>query len=345
VRSLVTLVEGSTYDLEELLRRISESKENLVRTGLFASVLLNDRTDEQNRLILTVVVKERGYLHAAPRGYVNLHGGETESESGFTLSYDNLFGNGGRLDLDFPVYDAAGIGVRARTRPGGFSVGMSALYAYSFTEDRNRFVVAPFVSTKAGKGCTLGFEAKLNGDDITCAAFTPTLEYGSRDRPSEKSRRWFHLGVSPYAGVNFSGGSDPPAADPGGTALYGFDAGVRFYRDWLLKIVSANSLEASAQGGTVPENLRLDSPVRGNRYRTLEAGVVVSAANELRVPWPWNNDIVIVPFLDAAVMGERSFTVYAGGGIGLRWHKGFLDPLSIDLAFGRGVTVNFEKRL
>jgi hypothetical protein len=336
IRSFITLREGTRYGLEELLRRINESKENLDGTGLFSGVIVNDRTDERNRLILTVQVSERGYFRAGPAGFIRLQGKEIVSRSGVAVSYRNLFGNGAMVAVDFPVYDVAGFGFLARSRPKRLNYGISALYAHSIPEDRSWFFVAPFASLSAGKGLSLGLETKLTAENFTSAVFTPFLECGSREKPSEKTKRWRHGRLSPHVGFNFP---------DGGTALWGLDAEASFYRDILLRIVFATAIEVDVQGGTVPENLRLTSPVRGNRYRTLEANVVIATANELRVPLPWNTDIVLVPFFDAALMGERTLTPFMGGGIGLRWYKGFLDPLSIDLAFGRGITVNFEKRL
>lgn len=345
IRTFITLREGTLYSLDELLRKINTSKENLDGTGLFSGVIVDDQTDENNRLTLTVRVSERGYFHAVPSGFISFRGKEIESRGGVALSYDNLFGNGAKLALDFPVYDVAGFGFLARSRPKRFTYGVSSLCAHSLSEDRSWFYFAPFASLPAGKALSLGLETKLNWDDFTSVVFTPYVECGTRERPSEKVKRWRHAKFSPYAGANFPDGSGSPGGGSGGTALYGLGADVSFYRDLLLQIVFATALEVNVQGGTVPENLRLTSPVRGNRFHIMEADIVISTANELRVPLPWNTNIVLVPFFDAALMGDRSLTPFMGGGIGLRWYKGFLDPLLIDLAFGRGVTVNFEKRL
>jgi hypothetical protein len=341
VRSFVTLREGALYSLDELLEGINASKEKLEGTGLFSGVTVDDQTREGGRLSLTVRVSERGYFRAAPSGYINLPGKEDESESGVALSYDNLFGTGATLAFDIPLYDVVGLGFEARSRPDRFAYGVSALYAHDISEDRSWYYFAPFASLPAGKALVVGLEAKLNRDDFSSVVFTPSVERGTRERPSGKTKKWRHAGFSPYAGANFP--DDSGSAD--GNALWGINADVCFYRDLLLGIVIANSFEVGLQGGAVPENLRQESPVRGNRYRTLEADVVISTANELRVPLPWDNDVVLVPFVDAAFMGDRSLTLYLGGGIGLRWYKGFLDPLLIDLGFGRGVTLNFEKRL
>jgi hypothetical protein len=347
IRSFITLREGTLYGLDELLQGINASKANLDGTGLFSGVIVNDQTDENNRLTLTVQVNERGYFHAGPSGFINLPGeeNENESESGVALSYDNLFGTGAKLALNIPIYDEAGFGFLVRSSPERLTYGVSALYARSLYEDHSWFFFAPFASLSAGKALSLGLEMKLHWEDFASAVFTPSIEWGARERPSDKTKKWRYARFSPYAGVNFPDGSDSTDGGTGATALWGLSADVCFYRDLLLRIVLANSFEVGLQGGTVPENLRLTSPVRGNRFGVLEAEVVISTANELRVPLPWYTNIVLVPFFDAALMGERSLTPYLGGGIGLRWFKGFLDPLLIDLAFGRGITVNFEKRL
>ena len=67
-------------------------------------------------------------------------------------------------------------------------------------------------------------------------------------------------------------------------------------------------------------------------------------SNEFSVPLPWNNHFIIVPFVDTNVIGQDSLQFLIGGGIGLHWHTRFQDPLIMEIAFGKGIMLNFQNR-
>ena len=71
----------------------------------------------------------------------------------------------------------------------------------------------------------------------------------------------------------------------------------------------------------------------------------ISLSSDLRIPLPWNNDLIIVPFIDTNVIGQNNLQFLIGGGIGLHWLTRFQDPLIMEIAFGKGIMLNFQKRL
>jgi len=344
IRSCLSLAEGDRYGLQDLLARISRSKENLEKTGLFADVLFDDRADDENRLTLTVRLREKNYAHTAPSGYLVFRRSGVESRSGVAFTHGNLFGNGSLLSLEVPLYEETGFiadmkvcnarGVETASGAHIARFGVSGGYARDFKNGGEWFTFAPSASFRAGERSFIGAEARANRDGFSSFLLAPYFETGSKERESSREKKWSHARFSPYYGYNFTGSSQ-----------YGFDAEGSIFRDLLLEIVFATSAGVSWQGGEVPDNLLLTTRVRGNRFGNPAGEYRISSVNELRVPLPWKKSVVVVPFLDAAVIGERSCYFIMGGGLGLRWYTKCFDPLLLDVAFGRGVMVNFRKSL
>ena len=81
--------------------------------------------------------------------------------------------------------------------------------------------------------------------------------------------------------------------------------------------------------------------MRGTNFKNYSGDIQISLKNELLIPWPWNTSFSIVPFFDLNLIGED---ILIGGGFGLHWFNKLQDPLVMELAYGKGIMLNFQKR-
>jgi len=342
IRSRVSLTEGATYDLETLMDEINRSRENLERTGLFAEVFFDDEFDEDDNLLLTVSVKEKNYLFFGPGGHSGVEAGNFYFRNSLYVAYKNLFGNRTSLFVELPFYQDQGLRflVQGDVRRLRYSLDLEYEHRAETVSDFVRF--RPGLGVAINPLIFLGADILINNAVYNSFGLYPFIEVGSTDRRNTDSRSWYFFKLSPYYCSNFSGGS---GGVPATASFYGIESKFLYYRDLLLKIVYHLKVNAGLQGGTVPYNLVLESDVRGTRFDAHNGDKKLSFTNELHVPLPWEESVVIVPFVDFNVIGYSDVDLLLGGGIGVHWYNRFNDPLVFEIAFGRGVMLNFQKRL
>ncbi|MBN2322702.1 MAG: hypothetical protein JXQ30_03125 [Spirochaetes bacterium] len=342
ILSCVTLAEGKTYDFDTLMDEINISRENLEQTGLFTEIFFDDQFDENDNLLLTVSVKEKNYLFFGLGGHSGIEAGDFYFRNSLYVAYKNLFGNRTSLYVELPFYEDQGLGfsVQGDVKKLRYALDLTYAHRSKTGEDSVRF--RPGLGYAINPLFYLGADILVNNALYNSFGLYPFIELGSTERKNTDSRSWCFFRLSPYYSNNFEGGSGRvPETD----SFYGVEAKFRYYRDLLLKIVYQLKLEAALQGGTVPHNLILQSDVRGTRFDDHYGDKKLSFTNELHVPLPWEESVVIVPFVDFNVIGYSDVELLLGGGIGVHWFTRFNDPLVFEIAFGRGFMLNFQKRL
>ncbi len=335
IRSFITLEEGKTYDLDTIIEKINESRSKLEHTELFTNIFFDDELDDENNLILTVQLREKNYLLFGPEGYFIYEDKVFYFNNLLYLSYINMFGISDIISVYVPVYENAGIFFNYS---GSFNNKIFYMidfkYLYSLRDGETWFSLSPGAGYRIKEDLNAGARLAINHHDFNTALFSPYIEIGTRDRRSSKIKTWYFTSITPYYGYNFNG-----------TSMYGIDSGFHLYRDLFFKIVYSLNVDVNLQGGNVPDNLILKSNVRGTHFDLYQGNKRISLSNDLSVPLPWNNDLIIVPFVDTNVIGKDSLQFLIGGGIGLHWYTRFLDPFIMEIAFGKGIMLNFQKRL
>ncbi|HEB30340.1 MAG TPA: hypothetical protein ENI15_05620 [Spirochaetes bacterium] len=335
IRSFITLEEGKTYDLDTIIEKINESRSKLEHTELFTNIFFDDELDDANNLILTVQLREKNYLLFGPEGYFIYEDKVFYFNNLLYLSYINMFGISDIISVYVPVYENAGLFFNYS---GSFNNKIFYMidfkYLYSLRDGETWFSLSPGAGYRIKEDLNAGARLAINHHDFNTALFSPYIEIGTRDRRSSKIKTWYFTSITPYYGYNFNG-----------TSMYGIDSGFHLYRDLFFKIVYSLNVDVNLQGGNVPDNLILKSNVRGTHFDLYQGNKRISLSNDLSVPLPWNNDLIIVPFVDTNVIGKDSLQFLIGGGIGLHWYTRFLDPFIMEIAFGKGIMLNFQKRL
>ena len=335
IRSFITLEEGKTYDLDTIIEKINESRSKLEHTELFTNIFFDDELDDENNLILTVQLREKNYLLFGPEGYFIYEDKVFYFNNLLYLSYINMFGISDIISVYVPVYENAGLFFNYS---GSFNNKIFYMidfkYLYSLRDGETWFSLSPGAGYRIKEDLNAGARLAINHHDFNTALFSPYIEIGTRDRRSSKIKTWYFTSITPYYGYNFNG-----------TSMYGIDSGFHLYRDLFFKIVYSLNVDVNLQGGNVPDNLILKSNVRGTHFDLYQGNKRISLSNDLSVPLPWNNDLIIVPFVDTNVIGKDSLQFLIGGGIGLHWFTRFQDPFIMEIAFGKGIMLNFQKRL
>ncbi|MBA7641938.1 hypothetical protein ES703_49624 [subsurface metagenome] len=340
IRSFITLEEEKIYELDDIINEINISRENLEKTNLFSGIFFNDEFDEENNLTITVQLKEKNYLLFGPTGYITYENDKFYIDSGLYIKYNNLFGNAALVVIEVPLevnplYKAAGISFFHQNLIGRIRYTCAFEYRYFLNEQTDWLEVVPGVAWKIRDRLFSGINFKLNWNSFNTFMICPYIEGGNNERYSFKTKHWFYYTISPFYGIN-----------AGAPPLYGLSSKLNLYRDLFFKIVYVLITEADIQDGEISDNLILDSSVRGTYSKNYRGNKKISLINELHIPLPWNNNITIVPFLDSNVIGfgYNTLRVLIGGGIGLHWYNKFQDPLIIEIAFGKGIMLNFRKR-
>ena len=309
IRSFITLEEGKTYDLDTIIEKINESRSKLEHTELFTNIFFDDELDDENNLILTVQLREKNYLLFGPDGYFIYEDKVFYFNNLLYLSYINMFGISDIISVYVPVYENAGIFFNYS---GSFNNKIFYMidfkYLYSLRDGETWFSLSPGAGYRIKEDLNAGARLAINHHDFNTALFSPYIEIGTRDRRSSKIKTWYFTSITPYYGYNFNG-----------TSMYGIDSGFHLYRDLFFKIVYSLNVDVNLQGGNVPDNLILKSNVRGTHFDLYQGNKRISLSNDLSVPLPWNNDLIIVPFVDTNVIGKDSLQFLIGGGIGLHW--------------------------
>jgi len=343
IRNLITLDEDRSYEFDEIIDQINRSRENLELTGLFSNVFFNDELDDQNNLVLTVQLKERNYFFFGPSGYLGYEGGEFYSVVSLYADYTNLFGNASRLFVEVPFY--RDYGIIARFKGGSdsvqYMVGIDARYDNYFDENVQKFVVGLGYGFSErfllGTNIHVSRESPRTLEDHTLSTvFLPYLRFGYAQRLSVKQKSWYSLYLAPYLGINHD------SVD--GSEFYGIDSRLSLNWDVFLKIVFSLNVYASYQDGDVPNDYIIQSNIRGTYYDVYRGSYLFSVTSEFDFPWPWNNSIHLVPFLDYGMIGDSEVTFLLGGGLGLHWYTKYQNPLVLELAYGKGVMLNLTKR-
>lgn len=335
IRKHITLIEGKYYTIEALMDEINRTRENLQKTSLFSTIFFDDQIDENNSLILTLRLKEKNYFFFGPSGYIGYERERFYSQNALYFTYTNLFGNSSLLSLEPAFYENYGFAFYFRGR------GNKKWYLFNTefekpVEDTNEssFKLSPGVSFTLSETFSLGANILLNRYNNTSSlGLFPFMEAGSRYRTSAKIKKWYYLTLSPYAGYNDSD-----------TYYYGIDSGLNLYRDLLLKIVYVVKLQAKIQAGEVVDNMMYKTIVRGTSFDDYLGTKQFSLTNEIHAPLPWKPSISIVPFLDADLIGSDELHFLIGGGIGFHWFTRYQDPLIIEIAFGKGFMLNYQRR-
>ncbi len=337
IRSFLTFEEGKIYKLDDLLTEINRSREDLTRTGLFENVFFNDEavekksTDDMMVVDLLIQVKEKNYFLFGPAGYLGFEDHDFYAKTAAYAEYTNVFGNASQIYISIPVYMDAGISLH-QIGPIGrlqYQVG------YAYTDDR--FLEAASHTATAGIGYQNGRNLKpgaffqLQSADLVTWAFFPYIEAGGKKRDENRQRTWYNGRISPFFGLNSDGSS-----------FYGIMSTAGIFHDIFLKIIYTVNLEVSAGKGDFPDQYLFYSNVRGTQFQRYSSTYRLAMSNELHIPWPTNNRITFVPFLD---MNYLASTFLVGGGIGLHLFTRFQAPLVVDIAFGKGFMLYFNGKL
>lgn len=334
IKSLLALEERRSYGLDEAIDLINVSRSRLEKTGLFRNIFFDDQLlegEEHLLLHLTVRVREKGYLHFGPSGYFGVYRGSWYADLSLYAEYTNLYGNGSLLYLEVPYYRDAGVLLLTENR-----IGVSTLtLGYEYRDDRSLDITSHRMLTGLSLGVSptvrVGIGSHLYRGELTSVVLFPHVELGSRERPERGKKTWLYIRGAPFYGFNIDQED-----------FYGIESGLALYRDLFLKIVYTLQMEASVAGGELPEQYRFSSNVRGTRPDRYRGDLLLSASSELRVPWPTNPRFHLVPFVDAALIGEDP-ELLLGGGLGLHWYTRFQDPLVAEVAVGKGIMVNFSR--
>jgi outer membrane protein assembly factor BamA len=333
IRGFITLQEGTTYDLDTVIDEINKSITNLEHTELFTNIFFNDELDDDNNLILTVQLREKNYLLFGPDGYSIYEDKSFYFSNSLYLSYTNMFGLSDHITFNLPVYENTGLSVKYSGTKSKIIYDTDLKYLYSLKNRTSWFSITPGVGYRFRDNLNSGIRLTLNYNDIYTAFFSPYFELGARDKHTSKIKTWYFTSIAPCLGYNFNG-----------TTSYGIDSGFSLYRDLFFQIVYSVHLGVNLQWGKVPENFILRSSVRGTHYELYSGDKRISLSNDLNIPLPWNNDLVIVPFLDTNLIGRDSLQFLIGGGLGFHWYTRFQDPLIVEIAFGKGIMLNFQNK-
>ena len=340
ILSHVTLQEGMSYDIDTLMDEINRSRENLERTALFTEVFFNDEFDEEGNLLLTIAVKEKNYLFFGLGGYTGYEEDEFYFRNSLYIAYKNLFGNSTMIYAEVPFYEDQGVKLHVQGGLNRARYELGLKYEHRASTNLDSIAFFPGFAYSLDQRLFIGASILVNNAAYNSFALYPYLELGSRDRFSRELKSWYFFKVSPYYGVNFL-----PEATGSDSNFYGVNAQFGYYRDLLLKVVYQLKVRAELQGGEIPYNLALESDARGNRFDAYAGDKKLSVTNEVHIPLPWEESVVIVPFIDLNLIGYITLEVLLGGGIGVHWYNRFQDPLVVEIAFGRGFMLNFQKRL
>jgi hypothetical protein len=333
IRSFITLQEGRMYDLDGILSEINRSRDNLEKTDLFSQIFFNDEFDKKGNLSIVVQLKEKNYLFFGPTGFIVYEDEHIFSDAGLYFSYENLFGNGGIVYGEFPVYENVGMLLRVQGAQRKFILSAEVEYVRSLNDGDTFSRISPEATYRYRETLSFGILSSLNIDSGSSLLFQPFLETGRKKRYSLKMKRWAYGRFAPFYGFYFDTGS-----------YYGADFEARFHRDLLLKILYNLRVGAVLQGGDVPENLILTADVRGTYPQSRTGNKLFSVVNEFHIPLPWEESVVIVPFIDANLLGYSSLDFFFGGGIGVHLFTKYQNPLVAEIAFGKGVMLNLRKR-
>lgn len=333
IRGFISLEEGKSYNLEKIVDEINRSREKLERTGLFTNIFFDDAVDSENNVIITVRLKEKNYFLFGPSGFVSYEKGEVVVEAGLYAEYLNVFGNASTLLIDFPLYEYTGFSLFFEHTSKGIKETFSLEYEYSPEEKSDWGSVVPGAALHLGQDMYAGLDFEVNHEDFTSFILSPYYENGFHKRHSYKTKFWYYYRLSPFYGFTSESSS-----------LYGFRSELNLYRDLLLRIVYSFSAAFDYQGGSVPDNRILYSNVRGTVFRSFQGDKLLSVQNEFHIPLPWYPELSVVPFLDLNYIGFDSLQFLVGGGIGLHWYNKYQDPLVIELGFGKGVMLNFQRK-
>jgi outer membrane protein assembly factor BamA len=333
IRMFITLEEEKSYELDSLLNEINISREKLEETRLFSNIFFNDQIDEENNLILTVQLKERNYYLFGPTGYVSLEDKELEMDSRIYFEHRNLFGRAGIFSVEIPIYEYAGFYFYHLYLINRFRYSFTFDYNHSLTDKNDWVSIVPGASIKIREYVYTGINVGFNIDTPDSFILYPFIEGGFNERYTYKTKSWHYYYLTLFYGLNDDSSS-----------LYGVKSEINLYWDLLLRIVYAFQFNANFQKGKVSESLEFYSSVRGWSFKKHSGNKQIAFTNELHIPFPWKDSIVLVPFIDMNLIGFETIDFLLGGGIGVHWYNKFQNPLVFEIAYGNGIMLNFQKR-
>ncbi|MCK4923352.1 MAG: hypothetical protein KAS61_00170 [Spirochaetes bacterium] len=345
IRSLLTLQEGQVYDLDRVIDEINTSRQNLEKTGLFVSVFFNDELDDENNLVLTVQVREKNYLHFGLAGYLGYEDKKFYSATSLYLDYTNVHGNGSLFYLEVPFYRDYGVISRYIGNPGRlqYKVGLDVRYDYFYDQNVQKLIAG--LGYNFSERFLLGADIhssrespRQSSDSTLSFVFFPYLRWGPYRRYTAKQKKWHNLFLTPYVGINV-----PSESDSDNTEFFGIDSRLSFNWDILLQIVYSLNIYASYQEGTVPNEYKVESNIRGTYYDAHTGNYRLTFINNFDFPWPTYNRIHLVPFIDYGMVGDDEVEFLLGGGIGLHWYTKYQDPFVFEVAYGSGLMINLSK--
>lgn len=335
IRSLLALEAGRRYAFEQVIDLISVSRKRLQRTGLFSNIFFDDQVVEENgdlQVELTVRVRENGYLRFGPSGHAGLQGGEPYADLSLYGEYVNLWGNGSLVRVELPLYQDLGMLLLTENRLGAGETTLSLGYEYLDDEalGLTSHLAQAGMQVSLSPPIRVGLSAHLYAAHTTTLVLIPSFAVGSRARP-DREKTWCYGELSPVYGFNRDRED-----------FYGVRGELALYRDLFLQLVYELDIRAGYLDGSPPRRYRFTPHVRGTDPEEFRGDVLFSVTNELRFPWPTSPGVHLVPFLDLAVIGGDP-DMLMGGGLGVHWYTRFQDPLVLELAFGKGVMVNFSR--
>jgi outer membrane protein assembly factor BamA len=345
IRSMITLQQGQVYDLDAIIDEINISRENLEKTGLFATVFFDDELDEENNLVITVRLREDYYFFFGLSGYFGYEDSEFYSSTSLYLNYINMGGLGSLFHLEVPFYRDYGVIVRYTGLPGKLQYMLGFDFRHDYFYDENVQKLTAGFGYNFHERFLLGLDVESNrespvqsSESTLSFVFFPYIRWGLVSRYTEKQKKWHSLFFTPYAGINV-----PSQSGSHNTQFYGFDSRLSLNWDVLLQIVYTLNVHVSFQDGTIPNEYRVRSNIRGTYYDAHAGSYRLTVINNLDFPWPTDNRIHLVPFLDYGVVSDGEADFLLGGGLGLHWYTKYQDPLVFEVAYGEGLMINLSK--
>ncbi len=327
IMKFIDLKTSKWYKIDNLMDKMSIIKEKLFNTGLFESILYDDQIDDNNNLILTIKVKEKNYLHFGPSGYIYLKD-TVNPKLGIYFDYTNLFGKNNHININVLMYKYQGLFIRYENDTMN-RLRFSSLVGY-LKNSTDTINVSPEILYGIFDSLNIGIGFLYNKNVGNSYIFYPKFQYKclKDSKITLNTKISFPIGIGENSNLN-----------------YGLSSQITYKKELLLQIVSKTSVSLDYLDGNIPENLILSNKARGYPENFIKGNRRLSLSSELYAPLPWFPEFYVDAFVDSDILGYNSIKIIVSGGIGLRWYNRFFNPLSIDIAIGKGFEINFNKKL
>ena len=336
IMSKVNLKTGRTYNVDDLMEKMSEIKSKLLKTGLFEELYFDDQLDNNGNLNLIIKVKERNYLFFGPEGSLYIKNNIYPDISVY-LEYINLLGMNHDIKVSLPIYENRGIFINFMSDNQKKFIIDSSIDVKKVKSDpiitKDYLTANIYFLYNLAQSYYLGSGILYNRYYGSSFIFYPLIKLGSTARPEEKSN-WYYSENSLKIGY----GEDDKL-------IYGLSTELYYFRSLLLQIIFKTGISFDYLGGDVPKNLLLSNTARGYPSNYITGDKRISPKAELFVPLQWFPKLAISLFVDSDIIGYNNLKLIVGGGIGIRWFNKYQNPLIVDFAFGKGFEINLSKKI